>query len=64
VVGLFVGGTLLARAAGHWRSSITVEEYARRIRTIDSPAYDHVRGRVPPRAEWEAEERRAESVAR
>ena len=64
VVGLFAGGTLLARAAGHWRSSIAVEEYDHRIRTIDSPAYDHLRGRVPPRAEWEAAEKRAESTAR
>jgi polyferredoxin len=64
VVGLFAGGTLLARAAGHWRNSIPVEEYAHRVRTIDSPAYDHLRGRVPPRAEWEAAERQTEPVAR
>jgi NAD-dependent dihydropyrimidine dehydrogenase PreA subunit len=63
VVGLFVGGTLLARAAGVWRSSITVEEHAHRIRTIDSPAYDHLRGRVPPRAEWEAAEAQAQAPA-
>jgi hypothetical protein len=35
------------------------EEYARRIRTIDSPAYAHDKGRVPTREEWEAAERRA-----
>jgi NAD-dependent dihydropyrimidine dehydrogenase PreA subunit len=56
VVGLFVGGTLLARATGHWRNAITNEEYAHRIRTIDSPAYAHDKGRVPSRAEWEAAE--------
>jgi polyferredoxin len=56
VVGLFVAGTLLARATGHWESGITDAEYARRIRTIDSPAYAHDRGRVPSRAEWEAAE--------
>ena len=56
VVGLFVVGTLLARATGHWTSAITDEEYARRIRTIDSPAYAHDKGRVPSRAEWEAAE--------
>jgi polyferredoxin len=59
VVGLFVGGTLLARATGHWRNAIMDEEYARRIRTIDSPAYAHDKGRVPTREEWEAAERRA-----
>jgi Fe-S-cluster-containing hydrogenase component 2 len=59
VVGLFVGGTLLARATGHWRNAITDEEYARRIRTIDSAAYAHDKGRVPTRQEWEAAEGRA-----
>jgi Fe-S-cluster-containing hydrogenase component 2 len=56
VVGLFVGGTLLARATGHWRNAISDEEYARRIQAIDSPAYAHDKGRVPTRAEWEAAE--------
>jgi Fe-S-cluster-containing hydrogenase component 2 len=56
VVGLFVGGTLLARATGHWRNAVANEEYAARVRSIDSPAYDHARGRVPPREEWEAAE--------
>jgi len=64
VVGVFVGGTLLARATGHWRSAITDEEYARRIRTIDAPAYAHDKGRVPSRAEWEAAEARAETAKR
>ena len=64
VVGLFLAGTLLARVTGHWRSAITDEEFARRIRTIDSPAYAHDEGRVPSRAEWEAAERSAESAAR
>ena len=56
VVGLFVGGVLLARASGTWHNVITDEEYAHRIRTIDSPAYAHDKGRVPSRAEWEAAE--------
>jgi polyferredoxin len=56
VVLLLAGGTLVARTTGHWRSAITNEEYARRIRSIDSPAYGHARGRVPTRAEWEAAE--------
>ncbi len=58
VVLLFVGGTLLARATGHWRNGITDQEYAHRVRTIDSPAYAHDRGRVPSRAEWQAAEGR------
>jgi NAD-dependent dihydropyrimidine dehydrogenase PreA subunit len=59
VVGLFVGGTLLARATGHWRNGITAEEYTQRLRAIDSPAYAHDKGRVPSRLEWEAAEARA-----
>ncbi len=59
VVGLFLGGVLLARSTGHWRNAITNVEYAERIRTIDSPAYAHDRGRVPSREEWEAAERHA-----
>jgi NAD-dependent dihydropyrimidine dehydrogenase PreA subunit len=63
VVGLFVGGVLLARLAGTWRNTITDAEYAHRIRTIDSPAYAHDRGRVPPREEWEAAEAAVASTA-
>jgi polyferredoxin len=58
VVGLFVAGVLGARATGRWRNAITSAEYAERIRTIDSPAYAHDRGRVPTREEWEAAEAR------
>jgi Fe-S-cluster-containing hydrogenase component 2 len=56
VVGLFVGGVVLARATGTWHNVITDEEYAHRIRTIDSPAYAHDKGRVPSREEWESAE--------
>lgn len=56
VVGLFVGGVVLARATGTWHNVIGNEEYAHRIRTIDSPAYAHDKGRVPSREEWEAAE--------
>jgi len=59
VVGLFAFGIVLARASGHWRSSISTGEYANRIRAIDSPAYAHERGRVPSRAEWETAEARS-----
>ena len=64
VVGLFAGGLLLARASGHWRSAISSEEYARRIRAIDSPAYAHDKGRVPTREEWEAAETGRASASR
>jgi Fe-S-cluster-containing hydrogenase component 2 len=64
VAGLFVGGVLLARATGHWRNAVSTEEYARRIRAIDSPAYAHDRGRVPARAEWEAAEAASVSTSR
>jgi NAD-dependent dihydropyrimidine dehydrogenase PreA subunit len=57
VVALFGAGVAAARATGHWRSSTSDAEYARRIQAIDSPAYDHERGRVPSREEWEAAER-------
>jgi len=56
VVGLFVGGVVLARATGTWDTVIGNEESAHRIRTIDSPAYAHDKGRVPSREEWEAAE--------
>jgi len=62
VVGVFVGGVLLARSVGHWRNPISNEEYAGRIRAIDSPAYAHDKGRVPTREEWEAAEAQAKSI--
>jgi polyferredoxin len=54
---VFVCGTLLARATGHWHNGLSDAEYAGRIRAIDSPAYAHERGRVPTRGEWPAAER-------
>ena len=64
MVGVFAGGVLLARASGHWRNAITNDEYAQRIRTIDSPAYAHDKGRVPTREEWEAAEAGSKSASR
>jgi len=55
---VFAGGVVLARATSHWRNAITDREYAHRIRAIDSPAYGHDKGRVPPRDEWEKAEAR------
>ncbi|MBX7183714.1 MAG: 4Fe-4S binding protein [Vicinamibacteria bacterium] len=59
VVSLFVGGTLLARALGLWHSAVTVDEYARSIRNIDSPEFTHLMGEVPDRGEWEPAAARA-----
>jgi ferredoxin len=64
VVGVFASGVLLARATGHWRNAITNDEYEQRIRTIDSPAYAHDKGRVPTREEWEAAEAGSKSAPR
>ncbi|MFN8092608.1 MAG: 4Fe-4S binding protein [Vicinamibacteria bacterium] len=50
VVSLFAGGVALARATGHWRSSTSDAEYAERLRELDSPRYDHLRG-APSRTE-------------
>jgi polyferredoxin len=54
VTAVFMSGMVVARATGHWQNAITDEEYGRRIREIDSAAYAHDRGRVPPRSEWDA----------
>lgn len=48
LVGLFVAITGAAMAAGRWHSSITREEYLRRLPHLDTPAYDHGRGQVAP----------------
>jgi len=48
VAGIFIGVTGLAMLFGHWKSGISSEEYLRRIQTIDSPVYHHIRGEVAP----------------
>ena len=47
VAGVFVGITGLAMLAGHWRNTISQDEYLRRYQHIDSPLYQHNRGHVP-----------------
>jgi polyferredoxin len=47
VVGLFVAVTGMAMLTGHWRNSISQEEYQRRFKEINSPLYQHNRGEVP-----------------
>lgn len=48
LVGLFVAITGAAMLAGRWQSSITREEYLRRLPQMDTPLYDHGRGQVAP----------------
>jgi len=48
LVGLFVAITGAAMLAGRWHSSITREEYLRRLPQMDTPLYDHGRGQVAP----------------
>lgn len=48
LVGLFVAITGAAMLAGRWNSSITREEYLRRLPQLDTPTYDHGRGQVAP----------------
>ncbi|HTK82676.1 MAG TPA: 4Fe-4S binding protein [Bacteroidota bacterium] len=47
VVGTFVGITGLAMLTGHWRNSMSQNEYLKRMKNIDSPLYQHNRGSVP-----------------
>lgn len=48
LAGLFVAITGAAMLAGRWQSSITREEYLRRLPQMDTPLYDHGRGQVAP----------------
>lgn len=43
VVLLFAGGSLAAKAAGLWRTSVSDAEYVERVRELDAPGYDHPR---------------------
>ncbi len=47
VAGVFVVVTGLAVVTGHWQNDISRAEYLRRFGQIDSPLYQHFRGRVP-----------------
>ena len=40
---LFGGGILAARSAGVWRTSVSDDEYSRRVRELDGPQYGHPR---------------------
>lgn len=47
VVGIFLGVTGLAMATGHWQNSLARDEYLLRFTRLDSPMYQHARGKVP-----------------
>jgi len=47
VAGLFALVCCLAMATGHWHNAIPREEYLRRIPELDSPIYQHNRGKAP-----------------
>ena len=41
IIMLFIGVYSLAQATGHWKSSLTAEEFRMRLAEIDSPLYTH-----------------------
>lgn len=47
VAGVFAAITGLAMLTGHWQNGISRQEYSKRIQQIDSPVYQHFRGKVP-----------------
>ena len=46
-VGVFLAVTGAAMLTGHWQNGIGREEYRKRFQQINSPVYEHNRGRVP-----------------
>ncbi len=47
VVGTFVAVTGLGMLTGHWKNSVSKEEYQFRFQKLDSPIYNHAQGSVP-----------------
>jgi polyferredoxin len=47
VVGVFIAITGLGILTGHWRNSVSKDEYQYRFENMDSPLYNHARGSVP-----------------
>ena len=47
VAGVFVGITGLAMLTGNWQNGISRQEYQKRFQELDSPLYQHFRGKVP-----------------
>lgn len=48
IIALFTGITGAAMLTGNWKNSIPDAEYARRIRDIENPVYQHHQGNAPP----------------
>jgi len=47
LVSVFLALTGLGMLTGHWRNSLSKEEYLFRFQKLDSPLYNHARGQVP-----------------
>jgi hypothetical protein len=47
VVGVFIAVTGLGLLTGHWKNSISKDEYQLRFQNLDSPLNNHARGSVP-----------------
>lgn len=47
VVGVFIAITGLGILTGHWKNSVSKDEYQYRFQNMDSPLYNHARGSVP-----------------
>ena len=47
VVGIFAAVTGLAMLTGQWQNKISQDEYLKHFQRLDSPLYEHNRGRVP-----------------
>ncbi len=47
IIGVFLAVTGLGMLTGHWKNSISSDEYLFRFQRLDSPLYNHARGQVP-----------------
>jgi ferredoxin len=47
VAGVFIAVTGLAILTGNWQNAIRKEEYQKRFQQLESPVYQHFRGKVP-----------------
>ncbi|MEE9515036.1 MAG: 4Fe-4S binding protein [Candidatus Brocadiales bacterium] len=45
IIGFFVGMTSYAKYKGHWKTSVTTEEYIARVAELNDPKYEHKRGK-------------------
>ena len=60
VVGVFSAFILAGKLTGHWQTSISVEEYRKHVKNLNSPLYQHNRGRVPTQPRNHGEGQREE----